>query len=172
MAVDVVGYSRLISQADRWPDQGHRVETAEPLIAHHGRVVKLTARRGWSSSRAPSTPSDAVVISRHDRARTPARTGASATASYQHRRHRVEDGDIFGDGVNVAARSRASPGRQHLHRPQHLQSGGGKTRPRVRPMGEHRVKNIAKPITVYRVLPNQAEQRQDRSAWHRRIDRR
>jgi adenylate cyclase len=46
MAVDVVGYSRLVGADEAGTlarVKAHRVEFAEPLIAeHHGRVVKLT----------------------------------------------------------------------------------------------------------------------------------
>jgi adenylate cyclase len=46
MAVDVVGYSRLIGIDEAGTlarVKAHRIELAAPLIAeHHGRVVKLT----------------------------------------------------------------------------------------------------------------------------------
>ena len=65
----------------------------------------------------------------------------------------LEDGDIFGDGVNVAARLEglAAPGgfvARNVYNQVEAKLDLG-----VEPMGEHRVKNITKPITVYRVLP-------------------
>jgi adenylate cyclase len=64
----------------------------------------------------------------------------------------VEDGDIFGDGVNVAARleALAKPGeicvsatvREHV---------GEKLPLGFTDLGEHSVKNIARPVHVYRI---------------------
>ena len=64
----------------------------------------------------------------------------------------LEDGDIFGDGVNVAARLEglAEPGGICIARNVYNQVKG-KLDLAFEPMGEHRVKNIAEPITVYRV---------------------
>jgi adenylate cyclase len=66
----------------------------------------------------------------------------------------VEDGDILGDGVNVAARLEgiAEPGGICIARNVHNQVDA-KLDLAFEPMGEHSVKNIAKPITVYRVRP-------------------
>jgi adenylate cyclase len=66
----------------------------------------------------------------------------------------LEDGDIFGDGVNVAARLEglAEPGGICIARNVYNQVKG-KLDLAFAPMGDHRVKNIAEPITVYRVLP-------------------
>jgi TolB-like protein len=65
----------------------------------------------------------------------------------------LEDGDIFGDGVNVATRLEglAEPGGISVARNVHDQVKA-KLDLAFEPMGEHRVKNIAEPITLYRVL--------------------
>ena len=69
----------------------------------------------------------------------------------------IEDDDIYGDGVNVAARleTLAEPGGICVSRTvyNHVKNKVGLT---FEPMGEHKVKNIAEPITVYRVLPGSA----------------
>jgi adenylate cyclase len=66
----------------------------------------------------------------------------------------IEDDDIYGDGVNVAARleALAEPGGICVSRTvyNHVRN---KVRLAFEPMGEHKVKNIAEPITVYRVKP-------------------
>ena len=64
----------------------------------------------------------------------------------------VEDGDILGDGVNVAARLEglAEPGGIRLAHNVWNQVKA-KLDLAFEPMGEHRVKNIAEPITVFRV---------------------
>jgi adenylate cyclase len=85
-----------------------RGELIDPKIAgHKGRIVKTTAMVSWSSSAALSTRSNA-------RPRCSARW-PSEMRRCRRKTHRVphrhppgdiivEDGDIFGDGVNVAAR--------------------------------------------------------------------
>jgi adenylate cyclase len=65
----------------------------------------------------------------------------------------LEDGDIFGDGVNAAIRleTLAEPGGICVSRTvyNHVRNKVGFA---FEPMGEHKVKNIAEPITVYRVI--------------------
>jgi adenylate cyclase len=82
----------------------------------------------------------------------------------------VEDGDILGDGVNVAARLEglAEPGEICIARNVYNQV---KTKLDLafEPMGEHRVKNIAEPVTAYRVnldAPGRASRR--RPVWTQR----
>ncbi len=76
----------------------------------------------------------------------------------------LEDGDIFGDGVNVAARLEglAEPGGICIARNVYNQVKA-KLDLAFEPMGEHRVKNIAEPITVYRVLPASGARRKDKT---------
>ena len=64
----------------------------------------------------------------------------------------VEDGDIMGDGVNVAARLEglAEPGGICIARNVHDQIKAKLALP-FEPMGQHRVKNIAEPVEVWRV---------------------
>jgi hypothetical protein len=65
----------------------------------------------------------------------------------------VEDGDILGDGVNVAARLEglAEPGGICVARNVHNQIRAKLALP-FEPMGAHRVKNIAEPVEVWRVV--------------------
>jgi TolB-like protein len=67
----------------------------------------------------------------------------------------VEGGEIYGDGVNVAARleSLAEPGSIYISASIHEQIGN-KLALGYEDLGEQHVKNIAKPIRVFRVLPN------------------
>jgi adenylate cyclase len=67
----------------------------------------------------------------------------------------VEDGDILGGGVNVAARLEglAEPGGICIASNVYNQANG-KLDLAFEAMGEHRVKNIAEPVTVYRVNPD------------------
>ena len=65
----------------------------------------------------------------------------------------VEEDDIYGDGVNVAARleALAEPGEICVARNVYNQVKS-KLAFGFEPMGEHRVKNIPEPVTVYRVI--------------------
>ena len=65
----------------------------------------------------------------------------------------VEEGDVYGDGVNVAARleALAEPGEICVARNVYNQVKS-KVAFGFEPMGEHRVKNIPEPVTVYRVI--------------------
>jgi adenylate cyclase len=112
MAVDVVGYSRLIGADEAGTlarVRAHRIELAEPLIAeHHGRVVKLT---GDGALVEFASAVDAVECAAALQAAMAERETAEPEERRIHYRIGInigdivlEDGDIFGDGVNVAAR--------------------------------------------------------------------
>ena len=64
----------------------------------------------------------------------------------------VDEGDMFGDGVNVAARieALAAPGEICVSASVREQVGE-KLPIRFADLGEHGVKNIARPVRVYRV---------------------
>ena len=65
----------------------------------------------------------------------------------------VEGDDIYGDGVNVAARMEglAEPGGICISRPVHTQVGG-KLDLQFQDLGENKVKNISQPVKVYRIV--------------------
>jgi adenylate cyclase len=79
-----------------------------------------------------------------------------------------EDGDILGDGVNVAARLQAlaEPGGVCIARNVHSQVKD-KLAFRFEPAGRHRVKNIAEPIEVWRVAPGEVAPRSPGRGWQR-----
>jgi TolB-like protein/class 3 adenylate cyclase len=162
LAADVVGYSRLVGDDEAGTIarlKALRKEFIEPLIAEYrGRVVKLM---GDGALVEFASAVDAVECA------FAVQTGMAERAAAESEERRVrfriginigdivlEDGDIFGDGVNVAARLEglAEPGGICIARNVYNQV---KTKLDLafEPMGEHRVKNIAEPITVYRVLP-------------------
>jgi TolB-like protein/class 3 adenylate cyclase len=172
MAVDVVGYSRLIGVDEAGTlvrVKAHRIELAEPLIAeHHGRVVKLTGDGALVEFASAVDAVECAVAIQNGMAEREA-------AEPEERRIRfriginigdiiLEDGDIFGDGVNVAARLEglAEPGGICIARNVWNQVKG-KLDLGFEPMGEHRVKNIAEPITVYRVRPGPGGARMSRA---------
>jgi TolB-like protein/Tfp pilus assembly protein PilF len=161
MAVDVVGYSRLIGVDEAGTlarVKAHRIELAEPLIAeHHGRVVKLTGDGALVEFASAVDAVECAVAIQNGMAEREA-----AAPEDRRIRYRIginigdivlEDGDIFGDGVNVAARLEglAEPGGICIARNVYNQVKA-KLSLGFDAMGEHRVRNIAEPITVYRVL--------------------
>ena len=112
LAADVVGYSRLIGADEEGTLsrlKALRAETIGPKIAeHHGRIVKTTgdglliefasvadALRCAAEIQAAVAESNAPLpADKHTQFRIGINVGDIV----------VEDGDIFGDGVNVAAR--------------------------------------------------------------------
>jgi adenylate cyclase len=73
----------------------------------------------------------------------------------------VQDGDLFGDGVNVAARleALAEPGGICLSASAHEHVQGKLRSVRFEDMGEHRVKNISRAIRVYRAALSLTDQK-------------
>ena len=160
LAADVAGYSRLIGVDEEGTLaalQGLAARTDRSRIAEHrGRVVK-TAGDGmlveFASVLDALRAADAV---QREMAERNADVAAGRRIEFRIGIHQgdivVEDGDIFGDGVNVAARLEGSPSPGNLR----LGAGAGGRRRRLdldfEDMGEQALKNIARPVRVYRLL--------------------
>ena len=66
----------------------------------------------------------------------------------------AEDGDIFGDGVNIAARLEALADAGGICVSARVQEDvAGRLDVAFEDMGEHNLKNISRPVRLYRVLP-------------------
>ena len=160
LAADVVGYSRLVGDDEAGTIarlKALRKECIEPLVAeYHGRVVKLMGDGALVEfASAVDAVECAVAIQKGVAEREAAESGDRRIAfriGINIGDIIVEDGDILGDGVNVAARLEglAEPGGICIARNVHDQVKA-KLDLAFEPMGEHRVKNIAEPVTVYRV---------------------
>jgi adenylate cyclase len=161
LAADVVGYSRLMGQDETGTLtrlRGHRREMIDPSIAEHkGRIVKttgdgiliefpsvveavacaVTVQRGMAERNA-TTPEDQQIVFR---------VGVNLGDIID------EDDDIFGDGVNVAARleALAEPGGICVNRVVRDQVRD-KLDLAFEDMGEQQVKNIARPVRAFRVV--------------------
>jgi TolB-like protein/Tfp pilus assembly protein PilF len=169
LAADVVGYSRLMGADEEGTLAAlktHRKELIDPLITQHqGRIVKTTGD-GLLIEFASIVDAVrcAVVMQQGMESRN------TNVEESQRIRFRiginvgdviVEGDDIFGDGVNVAARLQtlADPGqicvsatvREHVAEKLPISFAD---------LGEHSVKNIARPVHVYcieaRVEPKNA----------------
>jgi TolB-like protein/class 3 adenylate cyclase len=160
MAADVVGYSRLVERDEQGTLvrlRAHRKELIEPLLAeHHGRIVKLMgdgALGEFASVVDAVACAIAIQLGMAEREKDVAeperirlRIGVNLGDVV------VEDDDIHGDGVNVAARLEglAEPGGITVSGTayDHLQ---GKLDCGLIPLGEQQLKNIERPVRVYRV---------------------
>jgi TolB-like protein/class 3 adenylate cyclase len=161
LAADVAGYSRLI-EADEEGTLGRlkalRAELIDPKIAHHhGRIVKTTGdgvlvefasvvdalrcavemQAALAESNAPTSPDRRIEF----------RIGINVGDIV------VEDGDIFGDGVNVAARLEglAEPGGICVSA-RVQEDAAGRLDLAFEDIGEQALKNIARPVRAYRVV--------------------
>jgi TolB-like protein/class 3 adenylate cyclase len=160
LAADVTGYSRLIGVDEEGTLnrlKAIRAELIDPKIAkHRGRIVKTTGdgllveftsvvdalrsatewQRGMADRNAGIPAEDRIEF------RIGINVGDVA----------VEDGDIFGDGVNVAARLEglADPGGICVSA-RVQEDAAGRLDLTFEDLGEQTLKNIARPVRVYRV---------------------
>src|SRR5882762_10161458 len=160
LAADVAGYSRLMGADEEGTLaalKAIRRELGDPKIAEHrGRIVKTT---GDGLLVEFQSVVDAVRCAVEvQRAMADRNAGAPAEKRIEFRFgiHQgdiiVEDGDIFGDGVNLAARLEglAEPGGICVSGRVHADAAG-KVDVAFDDLGEQSLKNIARPLRVYRV---------------------
>jgi len=162
LAADVAGYSRLMGADEEVTHErlkAHHRDLVEPKIGEHsGRIVN-TAGDGLLAEFASVV--DAVRCATElQRAMIDREAGVPEDRRIRFRVGInlgdviVEDDDIFGDGVNVAARleALAEPGGICLSRMVRDQIRD-KLPYAFEDMGEQSVKNIARPIRVYALRP-------------------
>jgi class 3 adenylate cyclase/pimeloyl-ACP methyl ester carboxylesterase len=158
LAADVVGYSRLMS-ADEMGTltalKAHRRELIDPEIAgHHGRMVKTTGDGALVEfASVVDAVGCAVVIQRGMISRNQAvaedkrivfRIGINVGDII------IDEGDIYGDGVNIAARLEAlcEPGGLCISRAANDQIRD-KLSLAFADLGEQAVKNISRTVGVF-----------------------
>jgi len=160
LAADVAGYSRLIG-SDEAGTLGRlrviRAEVIDPAITtHHGRLVKTTGdgllvefssvvdalhaateiQAGMAERNAPVPKDERIEF----------RMGLNVGDVV------VEDGDIFGDGVNVAARLEGLAEPVGICVSARVQEDvAGKLDLVFEDIGEQQLKNIARPVRVFRI---------------------
>ena len=161
LAADVAGYSRLMGADEEGTHEclkAHLRELVDPKIAeHHGRIVKNTGdgflaefpsvvdavrcavefQRGMAERNTDAPPDERIEF----------RVGINLGDVI------VEEHDIFGDGVNIAARleALAEPGDICVSR-----MVRDNVRDRLdytfKDLGDQQLKNIARPIRVFRIV--------------------
>ena len=161
LCADAAGYSRLMEQ-----DEAGSLDTLKAhfqamgsLVAkHRGRVVAI---HGDSLLAEFASVVDAVQCAVEMQKELKARNGELPEASRMLFRIGInlgdvieEDGNIYGDGVNVASRLEglADPGGICISRSVH-DHVKNKLDVGYQSLGSHSVKNISEPVRVYRVLP-------------------
>ncbi len=160
LVTDVVGYSRLMERdetATLAALKAHRAELFDPEVAEHrGRIVKLMGDGALVEfASVVDAVECATAIQRGMAARNES-ARADQRIDFRIGVHLgdviVEGDDIYGDGVIIAARleSLAEPGGITISR-QAFDQVETKLRFGYRDLGERRVKNIAKPVHVYKV---------------------
>jgi adenylate cyclase len=166
LAADVAGYSRMMG-ADEVGTlaalKAHRRELIDPKIAEYrGRIVKTTGdgllvefASVVDAVRCAVEVNEAMAKRNADvpeERRIEFRVGINVGDVI------VDEGDIHGDGVNIAARLEgiAQPGTICLSK-----AARDQVRDKVditfQDTGEHSLKNIARPVHVYRVAAHRRE---------------
>jgi TolB-like protein/class 3 adenylate cyclase len=159
LAADVAGYSRLMG-ADEVGTlaalKAHRREIVDPAIAaHNGRIVKTT---GDGILVEFASAVDAVACAVAVQEKMAERTAEEAKPRIRFRMGInigdiiIDGGDIFGDGVNLAARveHECEPGGVCLSDDAYRQVRG-KTSLAFEDLGEKTLKNIDRPVRLYAV---------------------
>jgi adenylate cyclase len=160
LAADVAGYSRLMGADEEGTHErlkSHLRELIEPKIGeHHGRIVKNTGDGFLAEFQSVVDAVRCAVEMQRGMAERNQETPPERRIEFRIGINLgdviAEEHDIFGDGVNVAARleALADPGGICVSRVVRDQ-----VRDRLdfsfEDMGEQQVKNIARPVRVYQV---------------------
>src|SRR5512133_3706022 len=162
LAGDVAGYSRLMGADEEGTLSRlnvHRREFLEPKIAdHRGRIVKRTGDGVLIEFASAVDATRCAVEIQHGMVERNALVPQDKRIELRIGIHvgdvMIEDGDIFGDGLNIAARleGTASPGGICISDDAYRQVRG-KLDANFQDAGEHELKNIARPVRVYQLRP-------------------
>jgi adenylate cyclase len=160
LAADVAGYSRLMGRDERGTHaklKSFRKTLVDPTIAaHRGHIVKTTGDGMLVEFASVVDAVDCAAKLQHDMA------AQNTDVPYDHRiEFRIgihvgdiifDDNDIFGDGVNIAARLEgiADPGGVCMSDDAYRQVRG-KVEIACDDMGPQLLKNIAEPLRAWRV---------------------
>src|SRR6266478_2681378 len=165
-AADVAGYSRLVGADEEGTLarlSSHRRELIEPKIAEHqGRLVKIMGDGVLAEFASPVKAVRCAIDVQHGMAKRNADIPEGARIEFRIGINLgdvvVEDDDIYGDGVNVAARLEniAEPGAVYISRAvRDFVTDTAELA--LEDLGERALKNIAKPVQVFRIAaPAQA----------------
>jgi formylglycine-generating enzyme required for sulfatase activity len=148
-----------------------RRDLIEPTIAeHHGKLIKYTGDGFLAMFESPVEAVRCAIVIQQSMVARNTSLPREQWILYRIGIHLgdviVEPSDVFGDGVNIAARLEgiATPGDLFI-------SGGvyeqikNKLVCAYQALGDRQVKNITDPVSVYRVLPDPAALKHARKHW-------
>jgi TolB-like protein/Tfp pilus assembly protein PilF len=151
LAADVVGYSRLMGEDEAGTLamlRQFRAGTLEPAVAEHrGEIVKSMGD-GWLIAFDSAT--DAVNCAIATQERIAGAGGLQVRIGLHSGEVTYADGDVFGDGVNIAARLQevADPGAIVISGTMR-RSIDGKLSAGFADLGAQELKNIAEPVDAF-----------------------
>ncbi|MBN9086172.1 MAG: CadC-family transcriptional regulator [Reyranella sp.] len=161
LAADVVGFSALMERDEEgtYAAVGRlRREIVEPRLAEHqGRLIKTTGDGFLAEFASPLAALRSAMALQGDLSRDQGalrlRVGLNLGDVIV-----AEDGDVYGEGVNVAARLEAlcEPGGILISGKIH-EEVEGKIDASFEDRGEQQVKNITRPVRIYALRPAGAE---------------
>ncbi len=160
LAADVVGYSGLMARDEAGTMaalKAHRAEVFDPVVTGHGgRIVKLMGDGALVEFSSPVKAVQAAVAIQS--ALRNAASPISLRIGINLGDVIIEGDDLYGDGVNIAARleQMAEPG-GILVSDDIRRYAAGKAEGGFEDIGEQRFKNIDQPVRVWRWRAAQAE---------------
>ena len=159
LAADVVGYSKLMGRDEEGTLAtltAHLAEHIEPCIAEHrGRVVKTTGDGLLAEFASVVDAVRCAVAFQEGMAKRNSDTPVDHPIEFRIGVNLgdviVQDDDVYGDGVNVAARleNLCEPGSVYVSGTVYHHVAG-KLPAEFDDLGEQTVKNIARPVRIYR----------------------
>ena len=160
LCADVAGYSRLMGADEEGTLaalKSHRRKLIDPLIAQHkGRIVKTTGDGMLVEFASVVDAVRCAVVLQQGMADRNANLPEGERIRFRIGINLgdviVDEGDLFGDGVNVAARLEALAQPAEICVSASVREQVGEKLPiGFADLGEHEVKNIARPLRVHRV---------------------
>ncbi len=154
LAADVVGYSALMQRAEEATYaefERLKRELIEPSLSRHeGRLIKTTGDGGLAEFASPSAAVRCAMEIQESIAS--GRSSLKLRIGVNLGEVIVGDGDLFGDGINIAVRLEgvADPGGILISEKVYSEVEG-KLDARFEDRGEQQLKNIAKPIRAFAV---------------------
>ena len=162
LAADVVGYSRLMGADEAGTLAAlkrHRETVFDPAVAaHNGRIVKLIGDGTLVEFASVIDAVNCALSVQRSDATAPPRSASQPTIVLRIGINLgdviIEGDDIYGDGVNVAARlGAARRAGRHLRRLDRQRERRQPHRRRFKDGGEVSVKNIERPIRIWKWHP-------------------
>jgi adenylate cyclase len=166
LAADMVGYSRLMELDEAGTLarlKTHRLELIDPAIAkNHGRIVKTTGDGMLVEFVSAADAAECAVEIQRRMARRNADVDPERQIQFRIGINLgdviVEDGDVLGDGVNIAARLQtiAAPGGISVSQAVRNELAH-KLDIRFEEQGEQPLKNISRPVKVFAIALDETQ---------------